>query len=132
MDEIDNAEKSFRQAIQIKDMISNESKASAYGNLGYCHYLKDDYEEALKMYERAEHIYKTKVERNAKNFSVIEVWKAKLYMAKNERALAEKHFISAYEYAQIANDYQQLSEICLLYTSPSPRDQRGSRMPSSA
>ena len=23
-------------------------------------------------------------------------------------------------------------EICLLYTSPSPRDQRGSRMPSSA
>ena len=25
-----------------------------------------------------------------------------------------------------------LSNICLLYTSPSPRDQRGSRMPSSA
>ena len=24
------------------------------------------------------------------------------------------------------------AEICLLYTSPSPRDQRGSRMPSSA
>ena len=24
------------------------------------------------------------------------------------------------------------SQICLLYTSPSPRDQRGSRMPSSA
>ena len=26
----------------------------------------------------------------------------------------------------------QLAEACLLYTSPSPRDQRGSRMPSSA
>ena len=25
-----------------------------------------------------------------------------------------------------------LSNVCLLYTSPSPRDQRGSRMPSSA
>ena len=25
-----------------------------------------------------------------------------------------------------------LSKVCLLYTSPSPRDQRGSRMPSSA
>ena len=25
-----------------------------------------------------------------------------------------------------------LTELCLLYTSPSPRDQRGSRMPSSA
>ena len=27
---------------------------------------------------------------------------------------------------------EELSKICLLYTSPSPRDQRGSRMPSSA
>ena len=26
----------------------------------------------------------------------------------------------------------KLNELCLLYTSPSPRDQRGSRMPSSA
>ena len=25
-----------------------------------------------------------------------------------------------------------LTDLCLLYTSPSPRDQRGSRMPSSA
>ena len=30
-----------------------------------------------------------------------------------------------------ARDYAQGS-LCLLYTSPSPRDQRGSRMPSSA
>ena len=28
--------------------------------------------------------------------------------------------------------FRDLSTICLLYTSPSPRDQRGSRMPSSA
>ena len=27
---------------------------------------------------------------------------------------------------------KELGEVCLLYTSPSPRDQRGSRMPSSA
>ena len=27
---------------------------------------------------------------------------------------------------------RQLLQTCLLYTSPSPRDQRGSRMPSSA
>ena len=34
-----------------------------------------------------------------------------------------------------ASDLRQLNgciEACLLYTSPSPRDQRGSRMPSSA
>ena len=29
-------------------------------------------------------------------------------------------------------DYMERLGICLLYTSPSPRDQRGSRMPSSA
>ena len=29
-------------------------------------------------------------------------------------------------------EYDSLSDFCLLYTSPSPRDQRGSRMPSSA
>ena len=31
-----------------------------------------------------------------------------------------------------AVDHKGLSHLCLLYTSPSPRDQRGSRMPSSA
>ena len=30
------------------------------------------------------------------------------------------------------DEYVGLPETCLLYTSPSPRDQRGSRMPSSA
>ena len=30
------------------------------------------------------------------------------------------------------NKFHKMSRICLLYTSPSPRDQRGSRMPSSA
>ena len=29
-------------------------------------------------------------------------------------------------------NYANLFKLCLLYTSPSPRDQRGSRMPSSA
>ena len=31
-----------------------------------------------------------------------------------------------------ADQVEILSGVCLLYTSPSPRDQRGSRMPSSA
>ena len=33
---------------------------------------------------------------------------------------------------RLANFNEQISYSCLLYTSPSPRDQRGSRMPSSA
>ena len=38
-------------------------------------------------------------------------------------------------YARIDRRFAQMMEegaVCLLYTSPSPRDQRGSRMPSSA
>ena len=30
------------------------------------------------------------------------------------------------------NEYEERKEVCLLYTSPSPRDISGSRMPSSA
>ena len=42
---------------------------------------------------------------------------------------------NAPDFTGIDNFFSQLFEIynvCLLYTSPSPRDQRGSRMPSSA
>ena len=42
-----------------------------------------------------------------------------------ERALASRQVAKFKAYGFLKN-------ICLLYTSPSPRDQRGSRMPSSA
>ena len=35
-------------------------------------------------------------------------------------------------YASASGHYAMIVLTCLLYTSPSPRDQRGSRMPSSA
>ena len=35
-------------------------------------------------------------------------------------------------FTEPAPKFSDLEDICLLYTSPSPRDQRGSRMPSSA
>ena len=42
---------------------------------------------------------------------------------------AEKLYTSPEDMMQV---YETLNGVCLLYTSPSPRDQRGSRMPSSA
>ena len=49
----------------------------------------------------------------------------------------ERHvkFSDLQELKNLTNNYEQIEfniEGCLLYTSPSPRDQRGSRMPSSA
>ena len=52
----------------------------------------------------------------------LEMKKEQLKLAMLELDLAERR-------ERIAN---QQAERCLLYTSPSPRDQRGSRMPSSA
>ena len=43
----------------------------------------------------------------------------------------ERDATTSEEASQIANNAAR-PNICLLYTSPSPRDQRGSRMPSSA
>ena len=45
------------------------------------------------------------------------------------RTMSLKH-IGNQNFAE--QSYATMAEHCLLYTSPSPRDQRGSRMPSSA
>ena len=39
---------------------------------------------------------------------------------------------NAFSIADSSNPMKEAFQVCLLYTSPSPRDQRGSRMPSSA
>ena len=51
----------------------------------------------------------------------------------DEIALIEQKCIEhPTEYDETRFDWIDETEACLLYTSPSPRDQRGSRMPSSA
>ena len=42
------------------------------------------------------------------------------------------HHVSPLVIKKIKNELPNYDAFCLLYTSPSPRDQRGSRMPSSA
>ena len=51
-----------------------------------------------------------------------------------DSVLKKKSQSIAYHYVRegVAKDEWRTSYVCLLYTSPSPRDQRGSRMPSSA
>ena len=47
-------------------------------------------------------------------------------------ALTERHEFLKGQLEDIRSTRRELNKVCLLYTSPSPRDQRGSRMPSSA
>ena len=53
---------------------------------------------------------------------------------KNESYLLEKYsdVLFDVEMGKVYNNSLNTRKTCLLYTSPSPRDQRGSRMPSSA
>ena len=48
------------------------------------------------------------------------------------RVLEERILDTKGQLAQSVARNEKLTYTCLLYTSPSPRDQRGSRMPSSA
>ena len=56
---------------------------------------------------------------------------------KSEKVVKTNNYFSA-RYEEIKEEYRKLIEqyewnkLCLLYTSPSPRDKRQSRMPSSA
>ena len=56
-------------------------------------------------------------------------------MIKNQDFIFLKEKRALKEFDKIYDKWIEMNELyynCLLYTSPSPRDQRGSRMPSSA
>ena len=102
----------FRKAIKIKDDISQNARAGAYANLGFCYFNLHEYDTALQLYNRARLLYMEKSNKDYANFSIIESMKAKLFAVRNKKKRAEKHFVKSLEYAQIENDYKQLSSIC--------------------
>lgn len=108
----EKAEEYFRKAIDITDDISEYARASAYANLGYCYYEKGLYEEALELFDRAEHLYKHKSEEDYYNFSIIDAWRGRLYQEQGEMELALRHYTQALEYAGLIRDYKQLAGIC--------------------
>lgn len=108
----ENAEAYFRKAIDITDDISQYARASAYANLGYCYFEKQKYNEALELFDRAEHLYKEKSEEDYYNFSIIESWRGRLYAELDKRERAMQHFATAFEYAGQIEDYKQLSSVC--------------------
>jgi len=112
LNEEENAEAYFKKAINITDDVSQYARASAYANLGHCYFQKKLYNEALELYQRAEVLYKEKSPRDFYNFSILESWKAQLYAETNRRRRAMKHFAAAYAYAEIIEDYRQLSDVC--------------------
>jgi two-component system, LytTR family, sensor kinase len=99
----DNAQEFFTKVSLIPDDISQSARAYATANLGYCHYDKGNYEEALKMYNFAENIYKRKANDFA-NLSTLSRYKGLLYDACNKPKRAETKFLEAYDYAKKAKN----------------------------
>ena len=58
--------------------------------------------------------------------------KSPFNFAEKKAIMSELHNIPADRIINVRRPYNGDDYACLLYTSPSPRDQRGSRMPSSA
>ena len=106
-----NAEGYFLKAIEITDDISQQARANAYANLGYCYFDKQMYEDALELFDRAEILYDERPEENYSNFSNIEFWRGRLYSKLENHDKAVHHLIEAYEYASDDKDFRQLSEI---------------------
>lgn len=109
LNEQENAETYFRKAIDISDDSSQQARASAYANLGYCYFENRSFAEALELFDKAESLYRAE---DNYNFSVIETWRARIYADRQEIPLAMQHFAQAFEYAQEINDYRQLANIC--------------------
>ena len=66
-------------------------------------------------------------DRRQKKRQFRSLWIVRINAAAREHGLSYSRMINGLNKAEIDIDRR-----CLLYTSPSPRDQRGSRMPSSA
>ena len=112
MENIEKAEEFFRKAIKIRDDISQDARAGAYANLGFCYFKMHKYDEALQLYNRARRLYMQKSTPDFTNFSIIESYKAQLFAVRNKKKRAEKHFVKSLEYAKEEKDYKQLSKVC--------------------
>ena len=80
-----------------------------------------EFKSQLHVAAREEHVSQARLRQASLSSFIDEAAKRELAVAKAETTLARAR-----------TQYAQNKLSCLLYTSPSPRDQRGSRMPSSA
>ncbi len=112
MVDYENAECYFKKAIDIADDSSQQARASAYANMGYCALEKEEYQKAIELFDLAERLYKEKSEQDFFNFSNIELWRGRLYVELEDYSRAMEHFMQAFQYAHNIEDFKQLSNVC--------------------
>ena len=107
-----NAEDFFRLAIENADDTSEDARASAYANLGFCYIERDEYEAALDLLDRAYQIYSQKPEQNYNNFSNVALWRGEIFRKLHQPDEALQQLSIALEYAEQEDDAKQLAGIC--------------------
>ena len=94
-----------------------------------CERYTDETYAKMRDDERRTHAYRTAIDATAKGRVCLDIGTGALALL----ALSAARAGASHVYAVEANAAAAAAaRDCLLYTSPSPRDQRGSRMPSSA
>ncbi len=112
---LENNEKAaefFHNAIKIKDDVSQDARAGAYANLGFCYYKANKFDDALQLYDRAHRLYLEKSKQDFANFSLIEGRKARLYATLNKKKTRRKAFCKIAGICQQGERFQPAVE-CL-------------------
>jgi two-component system, LytTR family, sensor kinase len=110
-EDYDMAESCFLNAINILDDISQDSRASAYCNLGKCSIHKRNYILATEYLKHAESIFKEKSTPDYYNLSVIEFSFAEIFALTQKNNKQVKAMKKALQYAELANHNFQISRV---------------------
>ena len=107
LDQLTDAENHFHQAVKYNDDLNKQARASAYANLGFCKFLKNDFEDALDLYSKAEKQFE-----DPYNLSIIESRRGSVYLTQQKYENALSHFLQALRYAKSIDDFKQISSVC--------------------
>lgn len=110
--EQENAEGFFRLALENADDASEDARANAFANLGFCYMERDQYKEALELFDLAHEVYSQKPEKNNKNFSNVALWRGEIFQKLNDTEQSLKQLEMALHFAEKTEDYQQIANIC--------------------
>ncbi len=115
----EQAEFYFQKTLTVKSDSSELARASALTNLGYLRFQEGKHKEALKIYDKAEKLFRKVNPEDHYNFSVVARWRAHIYTELKQAENALEHLLNAYYHAKKIEDYKQISgiykEIASLY-----------------
>ena len=111
LDNYERAEYFFEKVLQTVDDHSEEARANATANIGFCLFKRGDLGKALAYFNRAENFY-VKNNGNFDNLAKIAHWQGLMYKNAGQQKNAEKKLVEALRYAGQINNASLQSRIC--------------------